>query len=145
VILKLGLILEVSMSNQRLPAALLSAILLVLGCSALESQDSPAPSSSEIVYDHQAPGMTHPKPVYPQAIPDYADRPRRKKIQGNVLLSMIVNADGSTRDIQVKQSLDKDLDKKAVECVKKWKFEPATKDGQPVAMRMAVQVNFHLY
>ena len=129
------------LSKLSLPLPLLA---LLLGASHLLAQGQPQ-NPSEVVYDHQAPGMTHPKPVYPQAIPDYADRPRRKKIQGNVLLSMIVNADGSTRDIQVKQSLDKDLDEKAVECVKKWKFEPATKDGQPVAMRMAVQVNFHLY
>jgi protein TonB len=88
--------------------------------------------------------MTHPKAIY-QPNPEYADRPRRKKIQGNVMLSMIVNADGTVREPQVTQSLDKDLDKKALECVKKWKFEPATKDGQPVAMRVVVEVNFHLY
>jgi hypothetical protein len=29
--------------------------------------------------------------------------------------------------------------------VSKWRFDPATKDGQPVAMRISVQVNFHLY
>ena len=76
---------------------------------------------------------------------EYADRPRRKKIQGNVVLSIIVNADGTVRDPQVTQSLDKELDKKALECVSKWKFEPATKDGQPVAMHIVVEVNFRLY
>jgi outer membrane biosynthesis protein TonB len=29
--------------------------------------------------------------------------------------------------------------------VKTWKFEPATKDGQPVRVEIAVEVNFHLY
>jgi TonB family protein len=123
--------------------AMATTLALLLGAHVLLAQDAPQPPS-EVVYDHQAPGMTHPTPVY-QPNPEYADRPRRKKIQGNVMLSMIVNADGTVRDPQVTQSLDKDLDKKALECVKKWKFQPATKDGQPVAMRVVVEVNFHLY
>ncbi|MGP0017390.1 MAG: energy transducer TonB [Candidatus Sulfotelmatobacter sp.] len=135
------------MANTRLPLTQLVVLLTLLGFLLagipLFTQDAQTPSE-EVVYEHQGPGMTHPKPVY-QPPPEYADRPRRKKIQGNVFLSMIVTADGTVRDPQVTQSLDKDLDKKALECVSKWKFDPATKDGQPVAMRIAVEVNFHLY
>jgi TonB family protein len=122
---------------------LLTALTFLLGGIALLAQDAPQ-NSSESVYKGQGPGMTPPKLVY-QPNPEYADRPRRKKIQGSVVLSIIVNADGTVRDPQVTQSLDKDLDKKALECVSKWKFEPATKDGQPVAMHIAVEVNFRLY
>jgi outer membrane biosynthesis protein TonB len=32
----------------------------------------------------------------------------------------------------------------AVRAVEKWKFKPAKKDGQPVRVQMAVEVNFHL-
>jgi hypothetical protein len=32
--------------------------------------------------------------------------------------------------------------RKAVEAVKEWKFEPAMKDGQPVAVQTYVQVQF---
>jgi TonB family protein len=117
-------------------------VLLLCGIAAL-TQDAPQ-SPSEIVYERQAPGMTHPKAIY-QPPPEYSSRAARKKIQGNVFLSLIVNADGTARDLKVTQSLDKDLDNKALECVRKWKFEPATKDGTPVAMRIVVEVNFHLY
>ena len=34
---------------------------------------------------------------------------------------------------------------KAIEAVKNWKFEPAMKDGHPVAVQIAVEVDFHLY
>src|ERR1700722_19381715 len=112
--------------------ALAATLALLLGTSHLLAQGQPQ-NPSEVVYDHQAPGMTSPKPLYPHAEPEYADGPRRRKIQGNVFLSLIVNADGTVRDPQVTQGLDKDLDKKALECVKKWKFQPATKNGQPVA------------
>jgi outer membrane biosynthesis protein TonB len=32
-----------------------------------------------------------------------------------------------------------------VEAVTKWRFSPAEKDGQPVAVELGVQVDFHLY
>jgi protein TonB len=37
------------------------------------------------------------------------------------------------------------LDEKAIEAVNHWRFRPATLNGQPVAARIAVQVDFHLY
>ena len=37
------------------------------------------------------------------------------------------------------------LDEKAIEAVRKWKFEPAMKDGKPVAVQISVEVNFRLY
>ncbi len=60
------------------------------------------------------------------------------------MLSIVVTAEGTVRDPQVTRGLDKDLDKNAVECVKKWKFEAATKDGKPVATHVAVEVSFHV-
>jgi periplasmic protein TonB len=37
------------------------------------------------------------------------------------------------------------LDEKAIEAVKKWKFEPARKDNKAVSVLVSVQVDFHLY
>ena len=37
------------------------------------------------------------------------------------------------------------LDEKAIEAVRNWKFEPAMKDGHPVRVEIAVEVDFHLY
>lgn len=140
--------LELNMADTRLPliqsVALVRALAFAIGAANTYAQGPLPQTPSELVYERQTAGMTHPNPVY-QPAPEYANGPRRKKIQGNVLLSMIVTADGTVRDPQVTQSLDKDLDKKAVECVKKWRFEPATRDGKPVAMRVVVAVSFHLY
>jgi TonB family protein len=38
-----------------------------------------------------------------------------------------------------------DLDEKAVEAVRRWKFDPAKKDGQAVAVQISIEVNFRLY
>jgi protein TonB len=134
------------MTNLRLrlirSAAFLAAITLPLGITALPAQDA-APPSSEVVYGQFDPGITRAKAVY-QPNPEYSDRAARKKIQGDIRLSIIVTAEGTVRDPQVTRSLDKDLDKNAVDCVKKWKFEPATKDGKPVATHVAVEVSFHM-
>jgi TPR repeat protein len=37
------------------------------------------------------------------------------------------------------------LDEQAIEAVSNWRFEPATKDGTPVAVQINVEVNFHLF
>ena len=37
------------------------------------------------------------------------------------------------------------LDEKAIEAVRNWKFEPAMKDGKPVAVQINVEVSFRLY
>jgi TonB family protein len=139
-------ILELSMTNSYLrlihSAALVAAFTLLLGGTALLAQDPPQ-NSSEVVYGQFDPGITRAKATY-QPNPEYSDRAARKKIQGDVRLSIVVTAEGTVRDPQVTRSLDKDLDRNAVECVKKWKFEPAIKDGKPVATHVAVEVSFHM-
>ena len=57
----------------------------------------------------------------------------------------MVDTDGEPRNIRIAKPLGMGLDRKAVESVEKWRFDPAQRDGQPVAVEMAVQVDFHLY
>ena len=57
----------------------------------------------------------------------------------------IVGPDGHPRDVKVARSLGMGLDQKAIDAVKRWKFEPAMKDGKPVAVQINVEVNFRLY
>ncbi len=54
-------------------------------------------------------------------------------------------ADGKPRDVKVARSLGLGLDEKAIEAVNQWKFEPAKKDGKPVAVAINVEVTFRLY
>jgi TonB family protein len=77
--------------------------------------------------------------------PEYSEEARKAKHQGTVVLWMIVDPNGSPRDVRVTRSLGMGLDQKAIEAVRKWKFEPARKDGKPVAVQISVEVNFRLY
>jgi TonB family protein len=61
------------------------------------------------------------------------------------VLEIVVAEDGSVRQAMVIGPLDTYLDDKALDEVKKWKFEPAIKKGKPVAVRVNVEVNFSLY
>lgn len=88
-------------------------------------------------------GITAPKPVY-DPNPEYTDRARKKKINGTVVLSIVVSPEGTVRDAKITTSLDKDLDNQALKAVNTWKFQPATKDGKPVAVRISVETSFHI-
>jgi len=89
-------------------------------------------------------GVSAPRAIY-NPDPEYSDEARKAKFQGNVVLSLIVDPLGHVRDIHVARSLGMGLDEKALEAVRKWKFEPGMKDGYPVAVQVNVEVNFRLY
>ncbi|MGA2992180.1 MAG: TonB family protein [Candidatus Korobacteraceae bacterium] len=77
--------------------------------------------------------------------PEYSEEARKAKYQGTVVLWLIVDASGRPQNIKIARSLGMGLDQKAIEAVRKWKFEPAKKDGSPVAVQINVEVNFRLY
>lgn len=77
--------------------------------------------------------------------PEYSEEARKAKYQGTCILWLIVDQNGHPQQIKVARSLGMGLDQKAVEAVQHWKFEPAMKDGHPVAVQINVEVNFRLY
>jgi TonB family protein len=89
-------------------------------------------------------GVSAPRPVFTPD-PEYSEEARKAKYQGTCVLWLIVGPDGKPRDIKVARTLGLGLDEKAIEAVKQWKFEPAMKDGKPVAVQINVEVSFRLY
>jgi TonB family protein len=89
-------------------------------------------------------GVSAPR-VLQNPSPDYSEEARKAKYQGTVVLWLIVDSNGRPRDVKVARSLGMGLDQKAIEAVRNWRFEPAKKDGTPVAVQINVEVNFHLY
>jgi periplasmic protein TonB len=77
--------------------------------------------------------------------PEYSEEARKAKYQGTCILWLIVDQNGRPNDIKVARSLGMGLDQKAIDAVRHWKFEPAMKDGHPVAVQINVEVNFRLY
>jgi periplasmic protein TonB len=89
-------------------------------------------------------GVSAPKALFAPD-PEYSEEARKAKYQGTCVLWLVVGPDGRPRDIHIARSLGLGLDEKAIEAVKNWKFEPAMKDGKPVAVQINVEVDFRLY
>lgn len=89
-------------------------------------------------------GVSAPRLIYGPD-PEFSEEARKAKYQGTVVLWAIVGTDGRVHEIRVQQSLGMGLDEKAIEAVRVWRFEPARKNGQPVAVQVNVEVNFRLY
>src|ERR1700746_2461215 len=77
--------------------------------------------------------------------PAYSEESGKAKYQGVCVVTLIVGPDGKPRDVHVARSLGLGLDEKAIEAVNQWKFDPAQKDGKPVAVAINVEVTFRLY
>ena len=104
--------------------------------------------SNGIAPEGAAPGVTLPKPLrIPEA--EFSDM-ARKEINKKRLrpfyaastIALVVDKDGNPRDVCVEHAAPFDLDRQAAKVVWQYRFEPATKDGRPVAMRLKVEISF---
>jgi TonB family protein len=90
-------------------------------------------------------GATPPKLIYAPD-PEFTDWARKASYQGVAVLKVVVGTDGRVHSIQITRPLGMGLDEKAVDAIKLWRFEPAHKrDGTPVDVYAAIEVNFRLY
>jgi TonB family protein len=85
------------------------------------------------------------KPVmFYQAEPHFTDEARRARFSGTVLISLIVEKDGTPSHVQVIKGVGMGLDEKAVESVLQSKFKPGTLMGKPVRVGIHVAVNYDI-
>ena len=75
--------------------------------------------------------------------PRYPDDAVQAKVQGVVVLDVVVGADGVPTDVQVSKGVPM-LDAAAIEAVRQWRYEPTLMNGAPVPVAMTVNVNFTL-
>jgi TonB family protein len=88
-------------------------------------------------------GVVPPKQIYSPE-PEFSEKARKAAEQGTVTILLIVGTDGLPRDPSVVCSSAPDLNENALEAVKHWRFAPGTKDGKPIMVEIAVEVQFHL-
>jgi TonB family protein len=90
------------------------------------------------------PGVKPPRITYSPA-PSPTEAARSHHFQGVVGLNCVVDPAGKVRNVDIVHPLGMGLDDAAVETVGSWRFQPGTKDGQPVAVAIYVEVDFRLY
>ena len=90
-------------------------------------------------------GVESPKLIR-EVKPQYTADAMRAKLQGVVELEAVVNPDGSVDNVKVTRSLDSTfgLDQEAIKAVRQWRFVPGTLKGQPVHVRVSVELTFTL-
>ena len=76
--------------------------------------------------------------------PDYTEDARRRGVEGDVLLEIVVLADGSVGSVTVLRRLGYGLDERAVGAVRQWRFSAAERQGTPVDVLVEVAVEFRL-
>jgi len=85
-----------------------------------------------------------PRPTYTPE-PEFSEQARHAKFQGTVILQIVVNKKGDVVRVRLERALGMGLDQNAMEGVERWRFTPATRNGQPVAVALNVEVAFNLY
>jgi protein TonB len=85
-----------------------------------------------------------PRPVA-QAQPEYPAAAFRAGEEGTVMVRADIDVNGNPTNVEVaKRSGSRDLDRAARDAVRKWRFEPAMKNGKAVAATVQVPVEFRL-
>lgn len=82
-----------------------------------------------------------PRVVF-QSAPAYPQELRRRKVEGTVELVFYVGTDGKVSNVKVERSTDAGFEKPAADAVRRWRFEPGTKNGQKVAFKMRLPITF---
>jgi|SRR5579859_6509131 len=104
--------------------------------------DLSAPDKVRPAFD--AAGVTIPRCVY-CSDPSCTDDARRKKYQGRILITALIDESGRVKPLQVKETGPSDLVDQVLETYRSWKLEPAKKSGEPVAVCVPIESSFKLF
>jgi TonB family protein len=99
----------------------------------------PRDELNEPIYD-VGPGVTAPHVIH-------RVRPERRqsgkfRLSGKVVVSLVVSSAGLPTKVKILEGMDNAVDQSVVVAVKQWRFKPGRKDGNAVAVRVAVDVSF---
>jgi TonB family protein len=103
-----------------------------------------APPIDGVVVYRVRNGVEPPRVIFAPD-PEYTEEARKVKYQSDVTVGGTVNVDGTFSDLCIVQAAGLGLDARAIETIGKWKFEPATLNGQAVPVRIPVEVTYRLY
>ncbi|MBM3874847.1 MAG: TonB family protein [Verrucomicrobia bacterium] len=113
----------------RSPSLCWLAFVIAFGCSCTLGAAVPVSTPPTVIFQQ--------RPVYPESM-------HASGMRGEVVVDFIVDREGRVRDPVVSRSLNPAFDVSAIEAVKKWRFVPGMRAGQPVDTSMQVPVIFSL-
>ena len=131
------------MSMMRLTVtALLTGTLLVLPLGASQGSDD---TQVLRVYDRTTPGLVLPT-VVKNGYPQYTAEAMRQQIRGSAAIDATVGVDGKVHDVLLVKSVDPvhGLDEAALTAASRYVFTPGLLNGQPVPVRVRLDLHFSL-
>ena len=114
------------MSNLR--KILLSFVVLLAAAVVSRAEDFEKPDNPPVP-------VRTPPPQYPAQL-------KRDGVSGMVVVNVVIDADGSVEEVEVRKSTNSEFDAPAVEAVKQWRFKPAKKDGNAIRSKVALPLKF---
>jgi protein TonB len=84
-----------------------------------------------------------PEPIS-QVAPAYPPELRKSKIEGAVTLLFLLSEEGRVEEARVENSSRPEFEKPALEAIRKWRFRPGTKAGQPVRTYLRIPMRFRV-
>jgi protein TonB len=113
------------------------------------------PITDSVIYDVEPPPVVDEGPIpvggkvaRPQPIdtpkPVYTEIARKARIEGIVIVQLVLDKNGRVTDAKALKSLPMGLTEATLETVRGWQYEPATLNGKPVEVYMSITVTFSL-
>jgi len=134
---------EVSMKKSRLIASLASITLCLVAAGTLAIRVFPLQAQDRKVHRVSEPGVVAPQ-VLSKVDPNYTAEARDAKVEGTVVVDLEVHPDGRAHNLKIERTLDPGLDQNALDAISAWRFQPATKNGKPIAVKATIEINFRL-
>ena len=106
---------------------------------------TPSPTSDDPNRVFSGRDVTEKARITAKPNPGYTDSARKYRVQGAVIMRVVLSRDGQVTNIKVVRWLPHGLTEKAIEAARGIKFSPAMKDGRPVSQYVQLEYNFSLY
>jgi protein TonB len=111
-----------------------------LRCRSIDGAVSPTkPAAATAVTLH----ATEPVLLY-SVDPNYPPEAMHTNVQGECLVGLLVDSSGAPQDVHIVKSLSPLLDAAALAAVRRYRFKPATLNGDPVPERIDIVLTFHV-
>jgi TonB family protein len=122
------------------------ALTLALAAIAGRAQQVAAPASTPHPAEQAPKEKINPPTAVKRVEAHYSDEARKKRINGDCLVSLTVDANGMPQDVALVRCTDPSFEQSSLDGVAKYRFRPATTQlGQPVPAKITVEVAYRLY
>jgi TonB family protein len=142
-VLKYGLIIPSTLFLLSIAAggAAMAVVIEPQSSSQATDQAQPYGQIYHVGKDVSAPVLISSKdPEFPKSA-----RGKKDKFNGSCVVRLIVDSTGTVHDVRVRDSLSPDFDASAIKAVQQYRFKPAMRSGEPVAVDLYVEINFERF